>query len=553
MKKVLIIMMAVLLIGALFISCSQQVQEDRLGSVDISFQESRTLDVTVTSDIKPVSDLVWYYTAIKTSGLYATGQKTTLTKIGVGLVSGTKLDDFSTGGWKFSFYGFNTESESSDTENAVYYAKDIEITVVAEQSNPVNIALSVGKIGKGKVVFTGLSVDLSSMILRTGGTLTLNIKQDDFQKATFTSGEVTGPASYSLKSGEETTVTLDGIDPGTYTYIFSVVYTLGNESVEVAEEEWQVTVNNGTVVTFEGDVLKTNELADVVIGEVTGETEAEAVIEPTSLSDAKSYTVEISPASVSDPDSVARTTVSFPENVLDSVITADEGQTLTSSKVTIDVTDTVEASTKFIVVGESSSAFAGINLDLYKTVTTTATEESTTSKIVNPSFATPVTVETYIAKGLTGVTVEYQANEGDEYTSHPAASTDPDKIAEKQADVYATDAAMGEKLGYSQQSGLLRFTTTHFSEFAVGADQNVYDKTTNTAYKLSEREDETKGLLLDAAGKKVTANINDEYVLLDSTKANLVHDDIDNFNAGYSWTAIHWSNEADMVDHDKLT
>lgn len=541
MKKVLIIMMAVLLIGALFISCSNEVEKDTLGKVSISFDDSRSINTSVTSSVKSVNELVWFYTATKTSGLYATGQTSSLTIVPAydnnstagKLTTGTSLGNFSTGNWKFSFYGFNEAADSSDLTKAVYYSIDIPVRVEGEGQVAVRIVLSEGEVDLGKVVFDNLSIDLNAFngLLRTGGTLSLDIFMNEETEtgkvATMSGGPVTAAAVYNLTSAAEKT----NLQAGTYEFIFVLNYTTDagletEETVEVARESKTVVIANGTIITFSGDILKTNTLKNVVIGDITeGENKAQASFVGEVPTEQTTVSVAVSPASASDTsETIANTKVTFPADMLATAVinAVEQNEVLTSSKVTIEVTSTLEATTKFEIKATSdSNAFAGINLDLWKT--TTQENVETTAKIDNPTFTSPVTVETYIAKGLTGVTVEYQ---GDSELSHPVASNDQAKIEAQQADEYDTDAELGDKLGYSRDSGLLRFTTTHFSEFAVGADQNVYDKTSNTAYILSD----------------LTANdmnSEHEYVLLDSRLANTVPDAIDNFNAGYKWSAVH--------------
>ncbi|GEM_PF-5046054 len=68
-----------------------------------------------------------------------------------------------------------------------------------------------------------------------------------------------------------------------------------------------------------------------------------------------------------------------------------------------------------------------------------------------------VTVTTYIAKGFTNVTLKYVGN-GD----------DPTDVT------------------YDPATGKLTFKTTHFSTFAVGADEDAYVKETDTAYMLQD-------------------------------------------------------------------
>ncbi len=158
-------------------------------------------------------------------------------------------------------------------------------------------------------------------------------------------------------------------------------------------------------------------------------------------------------------------------------------------------------------IGTDKSVVAAIDLSLFAITTNDEVETATPTSL---SESASVTITTYIAKGLSNVSVTY--------TGEGAQPTD---------------------VSYDAATGLLIFKTTHFSTFAVAADQIVYDKTSNTAYKLSE-----DGLLLDNSNASVAADSTHEYVLLDNSKANKVSDSIDAFYAGYKWSAVHAVSES---------
>ena len=106
------------------------------------------------------------------------------------------------------------------------------------------------------------------------------------------------------------------------------------------------------------------------------------------------------------------------------------------------------------------------------------------------SFSNPVTVTTYVAKGLSNVKVKYNGT-GEQPTF----------------------------VSYDSASGKLVFTTTHFSEFYVTSDSVAYIPETNTAYSsLKEaidavREGETVKLIRDAKESCITIGENKEVLL----------------------------------------
>lgn len=528
MKKLLIVMMTVLLISALFISCSNEVEKDTLGKVSISFDEAKDISSSMASSIKPVSALKWYYTAVKTSGLYASGQKTELTKIEAGLVEGTSLGDFSTGNWEFSFYGFNADADKNTITKAIYSATEIPVTVSGSGTNKVNIVLSLNEqaVDNGQVKFENLSFDLTGWEddILTGEKLTLKIYQGEVAagnlKATFESATVGDKTSYPLTlSDGEASLSLDA---GTYSFNFVVLY----DGEEVASDSRSVNLSKGAVVTFYGDVHKTSSKNSVILGSISGEVDGLAtseVIQPSAVAHAFTVNADISPASISyvdAPAESAKTVVDFAEG---SVEAADDA----TYKLVTNVTGVEKAATAtgFVMSSEEdNTAFAAIDLTLFEVKNEEETEKSLST---NGS----VTVTTYIAKGLSKVYVTYNGtNESNPLVTSDENDTGAAFTTGGKAHVYETAEGMGDNLGYAQDTGLLRFRTTHFSEFVVDAEQNVYDKTNNTAYKLTELTEEN-------------TDKTHEYVLLDSTKSNEVPDAIDNFNAGYKWSAVHPAGE----------
>ncbi len=73
MKRSLFIAIVVLLMAALFVSCSaDKAMEDQLVEVRVAADGSRALSATGTMDVN-VEGLYWYYSATKVSGPFNTG------------------------------------------------------------------------------------------------------------------------------------------------------------------------------------------------------------------------------------------------------------------------------------------------------------------------------------------------------------------------------------------------------------------------------------------------------------------------------------------------
>lgn len=119
-----------------------------------------------------------------------------------------------------------------------------------------------------------------------------------------------------------------------------------------------------------------------------------------------------------------------------------------TSSMTVEATPIVAANNTFTVSSSSNGAVGAIDL-------TVKVNDVVVEQFENESGeAIPVTVETYVAKGLTGVTLEYNNGTGDQPTD----------------------------VNYDSTTGKLTWKTTHFSTFVLGANEVAYVESNNTAY-----------------------------------------------------------------------
>lgn len=149
MKKFSLLLMIVLIVGAIFISCSAEPSADatKVATVALSLDTAKELQVyTEVETLPQASGLYWFYTATKRNGGFTTGQTSGLTPIqtdeyenhvaglpGVIGYDGTANSGtwFSTGDWTFSFYGY-------DENNVLVYQKEgyeLEVEPATEQTN----------------------------------------------------------------------------------------------------------------------------------------------------------------------------------------------------------------------------------------------------------------------------------------------------------------------------------------------------------------------------------------------------------------------------------
>lgn len=471
MKKMVYVMMVFLLIGSLFISCSNETAAtgDKLNAVRISVGSSRAVDYTVESDVPAVADLYWYYSAIKAdAGLYNTGATDWAP---IKLEEGKQINLFSQGDWTFCFYGYASAQTTKPDDPmlaAVYYSVNLSVTV-NNADVYVDIPLTNGPgIEGGEVLLQNLSFVLPSKINGlASGTLVLRVYRDGSEDPVVTSNEITYPqTSYAFTFGEgeaEHNYWIDPtVDEGQHEYTFDVVfiypYGEGTKEAVVASDSLSVTLDSGLKITFSGEATPTDPLNYVIVGEITGQTKATAAIPASTAAAGVTVTSNVSPAGVDNPDAVATTAVQFAAGTIPAGTGAD--YTLSTDVRGISATAAAAAEAaeddpedKTFVVADGSVPVASIDLTLKQGDSTISLNETGL-----------VTVTTYVAKSLTNACVYY---DGEEFTlagEIPAANT----------------------FTYDAETGKLVFYTNHFSTFVVGSTSVAVNVNTNTAYNTVE-------------------------------------------------------------------
>ena len=198
------------------------------------------------------------------------------------------------------------------------------------------------------------------------------------------------------------------------------------EAVDGTQYQDQTVTYRVTVEAVQGNANVTGaETFTLINGAVPASAQANAEIVATT--DA-SLAANVAPAGGNNT-----TTVDIPAGAL--------GTTAGSATLSVDTYDVLEAG-NFTVTGDNGTV-AGIDLTLVVSGTNVTT------------FAEgkPVTVTTYIAKGLSNVNVVYNG-----------AGAAPTEVT------------------YNETTGELSFKTTHFSQFLVTSDSVAYIKETGTAY-----------------------------------------------------------------------
>lgn len=412
MKKISIIVLSLLLVCAFFSSCENNVApvESKVAAVNFSVADGRGLQ-ELKPDFIPVNDesLVWYYKADKTSDSnFKTGAASDWTLIG----NDGKLTNkviFSLGIW-------NIDLQARLADNTIMYEGSKVGIIIDDPNNTTTVSINVSASVSGQ---NGYIVLDDVYILEQNGTgrVAPNVL------IVSVSGADSG-TSYNLTDNENGTVDSDPISLAPGSYDVAVGYISG--SIKNAGEIKTVQVYSGRTTTVTGYV---DEMRGGVQFNPVADTGVAYPNAPVTDGSSTTFTV----ANVTPSGETAKSTKAVFE---DGALSAGGNYKLSTS-----VSNEIEKGNFDISTG--SNTVASLDLSL-----TNGTE------VVSTFNNKTVTITTYIAKGLTGVTV-----------------TGP-----KEAEITIVN--------YNSETGELTFTTNHFSEYVVTTtgSYEAYNATTKKAY-----------------------------------------------------------------------
>ena len=442
MKKLTTIILSVLLIASLFVSCDNATKsvQDELAEVTLSTQATGR-SLTVSNPLEALSEVNWFYKATKVSETqFNYGAKAEETSIDLYPATGEKQKlTLSQGKWIFELFGRN----SSGT--LLYRGETDEVLILRSNGlNQITVEVSPYTDALGQISFNGVK-----LVKANGDQFTPNYLY------------VTGPNGYVIPEADKSfngTKNLTGLEAGQYTVTVAWKETMTGDNpyteaaessydVVIASETIVVTVYGGRTTTIEGNISE-----ETGSGTINGniEIKTEATQQKTVVADTPTtFTVNVAPANSVTSNKVENTTVTFAKNVF----TSDQTAIL---KVEVkDISSSIVDSS--FTVEDGKSAVAGISLTL------TVGETTQTGDFGN------AVIETYIAKGLSGVQVKYNGT-----------GTEPEAIT----NTTSSESSSLSPNYYESDTGKLVFSTTHFSEYYVVADEVVaLNTTTNTAYK----------------------------------------------------------------------
>lgn len=445
MRKLSIILLVVLLISTLAVSCENQPKADTIVSVRFSADgNARSLSET-RPILEEVNDnsLTWYYKATKVSSSdFQTGASASWTIIpSDGISEAGKLTNvipFSQGLWNF-------ELEARKNGKAVYRGSVTDALITSDiEINPIYIDVYPdveGETGTIKLVEVYIKGNDNSVI-------TPNLVKVDGNEIS-----LTGCTDYQV-ANNKVTATLGNFSADTHTIIVSYCDALGN--VVNASEEKSIRVYSGRetlISNFVEETISGGQFVPAKAGnyetEVSSSTESITIV-----------VENITPSQVQDN----HTTVVIPSGII--VPDTSEGA-ITTARIDVAVknsTDISDGEYDITTASDASEPVASIDLTLTKIVTV---GEDVSETIVSDFVGAPVIVETYIETGLSYVEVKYNGELADPICSNDSATP----IAK----IWNSDELMGDSLGYSKETGKLRFTVSHFSKYYAFGYAGVED------------------------------------------------------------------------------
>lgn len=419
MKKLSCIILAVMLITAMFVSCTAEVIDDS-NLVNVRFTtDDNAKGLNWSRPAFDSSDYYWTYYAKKVGGGPATGEGSGT--IGADLTK--EIGPFSQGAWEFTLYGYSNESKKT-----LVYEGTGSGVLSREKNNSVKVAVEAKKEGEGTIhVSKDIVLKDSNGVsyVPTG----IIVKQVD-------SETVVREAEFNSANGND----IYGLKSGYYAVTIQMVATVNGEEIVYASNTIYVNVYDGQTTTIGGtlDESTTSTKFEAEDGTISDNKEGEV-----NEDGSASFTVDVSPSNVESD----KTIVEFPEGALEASKTA---------KLSVAAYPTSVITKTFGVSKDDAAPIFGIDLQL--------TVDGAEVKEFNGKA---VTITTFVAKNLTSSVVESQ----------------DDAEAEGLKVVYNGGGDQPAIVSYDPANGRLVFTTTHFSQYYVASTKIVaVNTTTNAAY-----------------------------------------------------------------------
>lgn len=482
MKKASYILLAMMLIIAVFVSCKAEVIDDSDYLINVMFSsENNSKGLTWSRDFAP-ENYYWSYDASKADNGPRTG---TAKKANVGGENGQGLKHdvgpFSIGTWDFTLYGYR---DGGRTE--LVYEGHAQAVLAKGSSNPVKVNVSSKDEQTGTILVskdirltdgTNASYDPTHFSIKNAkdSSPAMDTNNSSLQNLDFSTTE---DMSYTVKSGSYVvTIEMRNEDD-------SVVYS--STQIYINVYDYQTTRIGGSL-----DDVKVSTKFEADDGTITGTSGVQAI----SATGSTTLTVKnVTPINSGD------TTVEFPQGSLGSNV----------KKATLEVVayPTYAIPEKFGISG-NNSPLAGIDLSVF-----VGGNEVT-------EFESVVTVTTFVTKNLTQNKITSETAIADRegfnlfYNGSEAEDMQPTLVS------------------YNPENGELIFKTNHFSLFYVTTSSTsvvAINGTTGVAYKslkaavddvagsgyitLLQDVKDGDGILIPAGNRSITVDFNDKLYVV---------------------------------------
>ena len=437
------VMIAIFAIMFVFVSCNPAPDGDAQGRAILTTDGTAGRSLTVADPSFDAGTLYWKYATQKVDTLeFTTGQTASYDEAGaVKVAEGTGLKGsvgpFSQGLWNFKLFAYTDAA----CQNLAWSGETLNQRIVAGNGNRVAVKVSAMQT-EGK---TG-SLAIGDIALKDGTSAHTAIDKSNLTQVVryWKDGAQESGATVDKSNSPSWTAEIDGIPSGGYWVEVKYVDKDNEAIVRGSEKKWVNIFDN--VTTTIGGFLSENTGS----AELDAQSEVKKAVSPEVVVQNDQPTKLEVAATPESGKTEQKTAVDIPAGVLKS-----EGG---NAKVDVTTYTAPKANEMFTVTdGSGATALAGIDLTL-----TQATAGEVTT------FEQPVTVTTYITKGLDPAKIDVK---------YSGAGEQP--IFERNDLSTSSQSATG----YDPTTGELRFQTTHFSQFFVtSTDIEAMNTTRNISY-----------------------------------------------------------------------
>lgn len=491
-RKVLSILLLALITVALAVSCSSNIETPVTNTEElayVTFGNGHSRELNTSYQTEPYNLLYWFYTAQKTDSYGTTGVtsgETPVSKDASGShiqgLSG-RVGPFSQGAWKFKLYAYGytktvegtTTTYAIDSNKLVYESDEVSVTLKGNEVKNVPVSVSTkgdyGYVRLDNVTFSwkdgngGTAAPTGKLVFKGSNSRNDFEIKSVFQLDGSNTFKITGsipyksPNNFNIPADFYTVTATAFLDGTTADGI-----VIDNENTPLFSQTFGLRVYGNATTVISGDIEEG--ITSEVTFDVADQTMKVFTLDTTSSDRSTTVSVAITAlnGNKESVESVAeneKTTVTFPDGALADAV----------HQLNVEVTPIASAEQKFQVSGTSNAqtAVSGIDLTMYKVEEQSGLLKQTPVTTFNNKS---VTVTTYIATGLSNVSVRYIKSENDasDIKTNYTIGTIDDFFAGR-VDGY-----------YDSSTGKLVFKTTHFSQYVVVASVEAMNVSTGVPY-----------------------------------------------------------------------